>query len=43
MKTWYENVRKEANYKMSNIKLLGDDGPELYGRFSQKNIEINAT
>ena len=42
-KTWYQNVRKEANFKMSNIKLLGDDRPELYGHFSQKNVEINAT
>ena len=43
IKTWYQNVRKEANFKMSNIKLLGDDRPELYGHFSQKNVEINAT
>ena len=41
-KTWYQNVHKEANFKMSNIKLLGDDRPELYGDFSQKNVEINA-
>ena len=43
MKTWYQNVRKEANFKMSNIKLLGEVRPELYGYFSQKNVEINAT
>ena len=36
MKTWYQNVRKEANFKMSNIKLLGADRPELYGHFFRK-------
>ena len=43
IKARYQNVREESNFKMSNIKLLEGDGPEFYGYFCQKNIEISAT
>ena len=43
MKTWYQNVRKLLNYKLSIVGAFRSISLDCDGYFSEKNIEISAT
>ena len=43
MKTWYQNVRKLLNYKLSIVRALRSISLDFDSYFSEKNIEISAT
>ena len=43
MKTWYQNVRKLLNYKLSIVRALRSISLDFDSYFSDKNLEISAT